>query len=114
MNAVGDVFTLAGEALTGGPPVSLGPQWQVPERQNTTLVVVATDAKLGRTDLMRLVVRAHDAFAVCLRPAHTRYDGDAVFAVSCGEAEADLDALGEAAFIATGTAIENAVRSVQE
>ncbi len=114
VNAVGDVFTLAGEPLTGGPPVGLGPAWDLPDRQNTTLAVVATDAKLGRTDLMRLVVRAHDAFAVCLRPAHTRYDGDAVFAVSCGEAEADLDALGEAAFIATGTAIENAVRSVQE
>ena len=113
VNAVGDVFTLAGEALTGGPPVSLGPGWQMPERQNTTLVVVATDANLGRTDLMRLVVRAHDALAVCLRPAHTRYDGDAVFAVSCGEADADFDALGEAAFIATGTAIENAVRSVR-
>ncbi|NND04294.1 MAG: P1 family peptidase [Acidimicrobiia bacterium] len=114
VNAVGDVFTLSGEPLTGGPPIGLGPQWPVPDRQNTTLVVVATDAKLGRTDLMRLVVRAHDALAVCLRPAHTRYDGDAVFAVSCGEAEADLDALGEAAFIATGTAIENAVRSVSD
>lgn len=113
VNAVGDAFTLAGESLTGGPPYGLGPDWEVPDRQNTTLAVIVTDAALGRTDLMRLIVRAHDAYAVCLRPAHTRYDGDAVFAVSCGQVAADLDKLGEAAFIATGAAIENAVRSVQ-
>jgi L-aminopeptidase/D-esterase-like protein len=77
-------------------------------------VVVATDADLGRTDLMRLVVRAHDALAVCLRPAHTRYDGDAVFAVSCGTQPADLDALGEAAFAVTGAAIEDAVLRKQD
>jgi len=110
VNAVGDVFTMAGESLTGGFAASGPPGWESPSEENTTLVVVATDADLSRTDLMRLVVRAHDALAVCLRPAHTRYDGDAVFAVSCGSQPADLDALGEAAFAATGAAIEDAVR----
>jgi L-aminopeptidase/D-esterase-like protein len=114
VNAVGDVFTMAGESLTGGPAVSGPPGWEAPRAENTTLVVVTTDADLGRTDLMRLVVRAHDALAVCLRPAHTRYDGDAVFAVSCGDEVADLDALGEAAFVAAGAAIEDAVRRAQD
>lgn len=110
VNAVGDVFTMAGESLTGGSAASGPPGWELPSEENTTLVVIATDANLSRTDLMRLVVRAHDALAVCLRPAHTRYDGDAVFAVSCGDQPADLDALGEAAFAAAGAAIEDAVR----
>ena len=114
VNAVGDVFTMAGESLTGGPAISGPPGWELPSEDNTTLVVVATDADLGRTDLMRLVVRAHDALAVCLRPAHTRYDGDAVFAVSCGTQPADLDALGEAAFAVTGAAIEDAVLRKQD
>ncbi len=113
-NAVGDVFSLEGESLTGGPPVAGGPTWVVPDRQNTTLVVLATDAALSRTDLTRLIVRAHDALGVCLRPAHTRYDGDAVFAVSCGARPGDLDSLGEAAFAATGAAIEAAVRATQD
>ncbi len=113
VNAVGDAFSLDGASLSGGSATSLEPGWQIDSGANTTLVVVATDARIGRTDLMRLVVRAHDAMGVCLRPAHTRYDGDAVFAVSCGAVEADLDALGEAAFIATGTAIGNAVVSAQ-
>jgi len=45
-----------------------------------------------------------------LRPGHTRYDGDAVFAVSCGDRTVDPDAAGEAAFSVVGRAIEAAIR----
>ncbi|MDH3605363.1 MAG: P1 family peptidase [Acidimicrobiia bacterium] len=111
VNAVGDVFTLEGEPLTGGP-VRPGPPAGPPAPlENTTLVVVATDARIERNDLLRLAVRAQDALAACIRPGHTRYDGDVAFAVSCGETEADLDTMGEAAFVAVGEAIEAAVRS---
>jgi L-aminopeptidase/D-esterase-like protein len=110
VNAVGDGFTLEGEPITGGPAVARGPVLPVPPHTNTTLGVVATNARLNRTELGRLAVRAHDAIAACLRPAHTRYDGDAVFTVSCGEVDADPDALGEAAFEAVGRAIEAALR----
>ena len=109
LNAVGDVFTLEGEPITGGPPVPTdhdGP-WSAAPLQATTLVAIATDATAARTDLLRLAVRAHDALGATLRPAHTRYDGDAVFVVSCGTVAADLDALGEAAFTVTGRAIES-------
>jgi L-aminopeptidase/D-esterase-like protein len=111
VNAIGDVFTVSGEPLTGGPPEPGPPQFTPDAFTNTTLIVVATDAALDRIDLSRLVVRAHDALAVCVRPSHTRFDGDIVFAVSCGGVEADVDALAEAAFGATAGAIERAVRS---
>jgi len=110
-NSVGDVFTIRGESLTGGEPEPGPPALMPDPLTNTTLVVVATDARLSRIDLSRLVVRAHDALAVCIRPAHTRFDGDIVFGVSCGEVDADVDALSEAAFGATSAAIENAVRA---
>ncbi|MGZ5384766.1 MAG: P1 family peptidase [Acidimicrobiia bacterium] len=110
VNAVGDVFTLEGEALTGGPLIP-GPPGALPDpATNTTLVVVATNARLERNDLIRVTVRSQDALAVCLRPGHTRYDGDAAFAVSCGDVEASVDLVGEAAFVATGRAIEAALR----
>ena len=113
VNAIGDVFTVGGEPLTGGShepgPPALVPQAFVSE--NTTLVVVATDGAFNRIELTRLVVRAHDAIAACIRPAHTRWDGDIVFAVSCGDVEADCDFAAEAAFGATAAAIEAAVRS---
>jgi len=110
-NAIGDVFTVDGESLTGGD-AEPGPPALMPDPlTNTTLVVVATDARLPRNELSRLVVRAHDALAVCIRPAHTRFDGDIVFGVSCGEVEPDVEALAEAAFGATAAAVENAVRA---
>ena len=62
----------------------------------------------------RLVVRAHDALAVCLRPAHTRFDGDIAFAVSCGDIDGDVEAMAEAAFGATAAALENAVIAAAE
>lgn len=111
VNAVGDVFTLEGEALTGGDLVPGPPPFAPSPLENTTLVVLATDGAFDRSALQRLIVRAHDALAVCLRPGHTRYDGDAVFAVSCGDRSVDPDAAGEAAFSVVGRAIEAAVRS---
>ena len=114
VNSVGDVFSLEGEPLTGGPMRPGSPGFEPAVLENTTLVVMATDASLSRNDLMRLNVRAHDAIGACVRPGHTRYDGDVAFAVSCGEVEDDLDAVGEAAFLAVGDAIEAAVRATEE
>lgn len=110
LNAVGDVFTLEGESLTGGDPVPDAPVRPPLPGESTTLVVVATDAALDRPALLRVAVQAHAALAACLRPAHTRYDGDAAFAVSCGAVAADPDLVGAAAFAAVGRSIEAAVR----
>ena len=113
VNAVGDVFTIEGTPLTGGDPAPGPPVSGITPHTNTTLVAVATEARLGRTDLIRVCIRAQDAVAVCVRPAHTRYDGDAAFAVSCGAAEGDVDALGEAAFVVTGRAIAAAAEAAR-
>lgn len=109
VNAVGDIFTLEGRALSGGSPVP-GPPARPPRPlEQTTLVLVATDVRLPRSQLGRLAIRSHDALAVCIRPVHTGHDGDAVFAVSCGEAVADPDEVAEAAWEAAGRAVEAAV-----
>lgn len=108
VNAMGDVFSLEGDSLTGGPHVADPLAIPMPVGQSTTLAVVATDAALGRSELSRLAVRAQDAFSACLRPAHTRFDGDTCFAVSCGDKQVLVDNLAEGAFEATGRAIEAA------
>lgn len=114
VNAVGDIFSLEGDSLTGGSAVP-GPPAPLPSPiEQTTLVLVATDVSLPRTLLRRLAVRGHDALAVCVRPTHTSHDGDAVFAVSCGEQEADADAVAEAAWEATGRAVEAAITASME
>lgn len=109
VNPVGDVFTLEGEPLTGGDLRPGPPCAPLAERAHTTLLALATEARLSRADLMYLAVRASDAAAVCIRPAHTRLDGDIVFAVSCGERPGEALSLGEAAFVAAGRAIARAV-----
>ncbi|MDH5295348.1 MAG: P1 family peptidase [Acidimicrobiia bacterium] len=113
VNAVGDVFALEGDSLTGGTPVPARPPFLPSAGQNTTLAVVATDASYGRAELTRLAIRGQDALSVCIRPSHTRFDGDTVFAVSCGAVDAPLDLVAEAAFEAVGRAIEAAVKAAR-
>ncbi|HEY5048195.1 MAG TPA: P1 family peptidase [Rhizomicrobium sp.] len=49
---------------------------------NTTIAIVATDAALTRVELKRVAIMAADGFARALRPVHTPFDGDTVFALS--------------------------------
>lgn len=50
--------------------------------ENTTIAIVATDAALTRIELKRLAIMAADGFARALRPVHTPFDGDLVYALS--------------------------------
>ena len=53
--------------------------------ENTTIAIVATDAELTRVELKRFAIMAQDGFARALRPVHTPFDGDLVFAISSGK-----------------------------
>ena len=53
---------------------------------NTTISVVATDARLTKAQLKHIAVMAHDGYALAIRPAHAPMDGDAVFAAATGRA----------------------------
>jgi D-aminopeptidase len=52
--------------------------------ENTTLVVVATDAALTKAQTRRLAMMAQDGMARALRPVHTPLDGDVVFVAATG------------------------------
>jgi L-aminopeptidase/D-esterase-like protein len=51
---------------------------------NTTIAIVAVDADVSRVELQRIAIMAADGFARALRPVHTPFDGDIVFAVATG------------------------------
>lgn len=72
---------------------------------NTTLVVVMTNAVLDKLQATKVAEMAQDGLARAIRPVHTRFDGDLVFALSVGQKRADLNALGAAAAEATARAI---------
>jgi L-aminopeptidase/D-esterase-like protein len=52
---------------------------------NTTIAVVATDLPLDKPGCRRLAIMAQDGMAQAIRPAHTPFDGDTVFALSTGD-----------------------------
>jgi L-aminopeptidase/D-esterase-like protein len=121
VNAVGDVHGRDGQVLAGarGPDgraagvwralLEAGPATAPPAGASTTIAVVATDAALDKAGCRRLAEVAHDGLALAIRPAHTPYDGDTVFAASTGRVRADPISLGVAAAEAMWRAIERAV-----
>ncbi|MDY0004392.1 MAG: P1 family peptidase [Polyangia bacterium] len=62
--------------------------------ENTTLGVVVTNARLTALEAQWAARLAGDAFARVLWPGGTRYDGDLVFLLSCGEIQADPHRVG--------------------
>jgi len=62
---------------------------------NTTIAVIATNAALSKAEAQRVAIMAQDGFARAIRPAHTPFDGDTVFALAMGD-----HALGEARAVA--------------
>jgi L-aminopeptidase/D-esterase-like protein len=86
VNAAGAVVDAAtgNDLLDGGPDrreqiLTVGTP--LGEREATTLGVVLLNAPADETALTRCAVAAHDAFARSIRPCHTIFDGDLVFAV---------------------------------
>jgi L-aminopeptidase/D-esterase-like protein len=84
-----------------------------PPTTNTTIAVVATDAELDRAQCTRLAAIAHDGIARAVRPAHSQFDGDSVFALATGKASAvaDLSTLGAFAALALERAILGALHA---
>ena len=80
---------------------------------NTTIGVVATDAKLDKMQANFVASACHDGMALTIRPCHTPSDGDTMFCVATGESSADanLMTIVTAATHVTALAVLDAVRS---
>lgn len=137
VNAVGDVVNPDGSVLAGARAadgrwqVSLDRWRRLPERPaavladggagggamvsgtNTTLIVVATNARFDKVLANRLAQRAHDGLAIAVRPAHTSHDGDTAFALATGEVTAPFDDVANIATEMVAEAIRNAVRHAE-
>lgn len=64
---------------------------------DTTLCVVATNARFSREQITKLAMMAQDGIARAIRPSHTMFDGDVVFALSLGDREIDVNIAGSVA-----------------
>jgi D-aminopeptidase len=67
------------------PADALEVRTKITARANTTLVAVATDAKLTKAQAKRLAIMAQSGLSRAIYPIHTPLDGDVVFAAATGE-----------------------------
>lgn len=78
---------------------------------NTVIGVVATNATLSKEAVNKVAQMAHDGLARAIRPAHTMFDGDTIFALATGQAEAaEVNLIGAYGAEATAQAIVDAVQ----
>jgi len=132
VNAVGEVFdSVTGQTIAGVRATAPGSYESAVDLAlgklesgaligtNTTLGVIATNVQLSKVQLKRVAEMAHDGLARAIRPVHTLFDGDTIFAVSVTNSPKRpqevtpqlINKLGVAAAAAMQSAILNAVRS---
>ena len=118
VNALGDIYDpatgeLVAAAKIGGKmtPCMESPALGQASFGNTTIGVVATNAKLTREEANKLAAMAHDGLAMAIRPVHTSLDGDTFFAMSTGEMEYPLLPVLIAGVRAVSMAVLDAVRN---
>ncbi|MBP1747267.1 MAG: peptidase DmpA [Deltaproteobacteria bacterium] len=77
---------------------------------NTTLGVVATNAKFSKKEVTKVAQMAQGGLIKTISPVHTTFDGDLVFALATGECEADLNLVGVLGEFVIAEAIKRAVK----
>ena len=80
---------------------------------NTTIGCIITNAKLTKPQCNKLASVTHNALAKAISPVHTTADGDTIFVMATGEAEAAPDALGALAVEVMAKAIARAARKAE-
>lgn len=95
-----DTIKIMAQQTTDGPPVF----------GNTIIGLVATNATLSKETANKVAQMAHNGLARTIRPAHTMFDGDTIFALATGQHPAvDVNLVGAYACEAVAQAVINAV-----
>ncbi len=80
---------------------------------NTTIAVVASNAKLDKSGAKKVAMMAHDGLARTINPIHTMFDGDTIFALATGEIEADVTTVGALAAETLAIAVVDAIKKAK-
>lgn len=117
VNALGDVLDEHGAVLAGSrAPVDAArfPEVPMPEptvAENTVIGCLVTDARLSKPDAVRAVDLSHSGIARAVSPAHTSFDGDALFLLCAQRVEAGVDLVADLGARAVAAAIRAGVRA---
>ena len=127
VNAIGSVYDPENGLLLAGPRIDgimsnsmddliSGNSFKLPDiNANTTIGVVATNARLTKAQAKRLASSAQDGLALAIRPSHLIGDGDTMFSISTGEqgnidAFSDMNRIIAGAIQAVANSIKNAIQ----
>lgn len=99
VNAWGDAY----DAAAAPPPGAAAAPFA---GGNTTIALVATNARLTKLQCLRLAQAGQTGLGRALEPAHSAFDGDAVVAAATGDVDADP----ERVRVLAARAAESAVR----
>lgn len=121
VNALGDVIDPQTQQVIAGTRNPMGGFIASNPFGNTTIAVVATSASLSKDATNKVAQMAHNGLAQVIRPAHTMFDGDTVFALSLGTtpqavstpatSAIQVSMIGAAAAVTLARAILKAVRN---
>lgn len=78
---------------------------------NTTIGIVATNAKLTKAECKKVSQMAHNGYAKSIFPIHTPHDGDTIFTMATGEIETDITLLGSLAAEVVEKSVVNAIKN---
>lgn len=78
-------------------------------KSNTVIGAVLTNAKLTKNETNKLAQCAHNGLALTIRPAHTMFDGDTIFALASNKKGANIHTLSAHVPIVVAQAILNAI-----
>ena len=81
--------------------------------KNTTIGVIATNAKLTKAGAAKVAIMAQDGYARAIIPSHTMFDGDTIFCMATGEVEAGVNVVGAIAAEVMARAIVKAVKNAE-
>lgn len=119
VNAIGDIKNDKGNIIAGAQKdgVFMDTAQSIikngfggaPIGTNTTIGVLATNAKLNKAQVNKLASICHDGLARAIHPCHTSFDGDTYFAMSTNEVEGDFMTICTAAVECVFRSIINAV-----
>ena len=85
VNALGDIY----DPATGKPIKKSDVSDASPSFSNTTITCVLTNASLTKAQANKLADVTQDAYAKCIRPVHTAFDGDSIFVLSSASVAAN-------------------------
>ena len=123
VNALGDIVDPQTQTIIAGARNPLGGFIAANPFGNTTIAVVATSAALTKNQVNKVAQMAHNGLALAIRPAHTMFDGDTIFALSLKQAQetapelanaAQVSMIGAAAATTLARAIVKAVRNAAD